>query len=180
MSDRLGRKRILFVCTANICRSPTAELVARVRFGEEANVFRSAGFLESGRTVPPDLAEVLYERRIDATGHRSYRIDDATVAAADLLLTMESGHVQRIATMDRDALTRTAPLKEAAAVLSRFGPGTVGVDRFLAELNRDRDPMTYLGERWDIDDPYGRRAKDYRRAVDEIAQLVDSVAGRFG
>lgn len=180
MTDRRGRNRVLFVCTANICRSATAELLARQRFGEEANVFRSAGFLEPGHRVPAELVKVLAERGVDASAHRSYRLDEASVGAADVLLTMESSHIQRITSISSEALAKSVPLKEAAQLMDRFGPGSVSVDRFLGELNRDRDPLTYLGDRWDVDDPYGRRAKAYRRAVEEIADLVEVVIGRLG
>ena len=74
--------------TANICRSPTAELLARTRFGEERMMFRSAGFLRSESEVPADLVSVLAERQINAANHRSYTLDDPSIAAADLLLTM--------------------------------------------------------------------------------------------
>jgi protein-tyrosine-phosphatase len=180
LTDGRGRNRVLFVCTANICRSATAELLARQRFGEEANIFRSAGFLEPGHAVPGDLVKVLADRGIDASAHRSYQLDEASVAAADVLLTMESSHIQRITSISPEALAKSVPLKEAAQLMERLEPGPVTVERLLAELNRDRDPLTYLGARWDVDDPFGRRAKAYRRAVDEIAALVDVVIGRLG
>jgi protein-tyrosine-phosphatase len=179
LTDRFGRNRILFVCTANICRSPTAELLARLRFGEEANVYRSAGFLGPGQVVPNDLVKVLAERGVDASTHRSYRIDEASVRAADLLLTMESSHVQRITRIIPEALAKAVPLKEAAEVVDRLEPGQTTVERFLDELDRDRDPMTYLGDRWDVEDPYGRRARAYRRAVEEIDGLLARVIGRL-
>ena len=116
MTDRHGRNRILFVCTANICRSATAELLARRRFGEEVSVFRSAGFLEPGHAVPSDLVKVLAERGVDASAHRSYRLDSASVAAADVLLTMESSHIQRITTISPEALAKSVPIKEAVAL----------------------------------------------------------------
>ncbi|MEM9561228.1 MAG: hypothetical protein AAGA93_01335 [Actinomycetota bacterium] len=179
MTDRSGRNRILFVCTANICRSPTAELLARSRFGEEASVYRSAGFLDADQSVPADLVRVLGERGIDATAHRSYRLDEASIDAAHVLLVMESSHLQRVTTLRQEALAKTVPLKEAASVVAGLPPGPVTVDDLLGEINRDRDPRSYLGSQWDVDDPYGRRIKVYRRAVDEIDRLVATVIGRL-
>ncbi len=177
MTDRVGRNRILFVCTANICRSPTAELLARDRFGEDRNVFRSAGFLTPGQTVPAELVRVLADRRVDATAHRSYRLDEASVDAADILLAMESSHVQKIAAMRPDALTKAVPLKEAATAVAGLAPGPVSLADLLDEINRSRDHRTYLGSTWDVADPYGRRIRAYRRAVEEIELLVDQVIG---
>lgn len=179
MTEPPWRNRILFVCTANICRSPTAELLARHRYGEEANVYRSAGFLEPGHPVPADLVKVLAEWGVDANAHRSYRLDEATVEAADVLLAMESSHIQRISSISSEALAKSAPLKEAAQIMERLGRGPVTVAGFLDELNRDRDPLTYLGARWDVEDPFGRRTRAYRRAVEEISGLVDLVIGRL-
>ena len=177
MNDPNGRNRILFVCTANICRSPTAELLARSRFGEDTNVYRSAGFLDPDHRVPSELLKVLGEKGIDAAAHRSYRIDEASIAAAQVLLVMESSHLQKVTSIQAEAMTKTVPLKEAAQVMAGLAPGPVTVDQLLDEVNRDRDPRSYLGDQWDVDDPYGRRTKAYRRAVEEIEQLVTRVIG---
>lgn len=172
----MGGRRILFVCTANICRSPAAELLSRGRFGEQAMVFRSAGFMESGRSCPKELVEVLGNLGIDAAGHVSYGLDTDTIAAADVLLTMEGSHVQKATALTSDAFPKTVPLKEAAAVMSSM-PGPVSVEDLLGQVNVDRDPRQYLGSKWDVADPYGRRIKDYRRAVEEISGLVGQVVG---
>jgi protein-tyrosine-phosphatase len=179
LTDRYGRNRILFVCTANICRSPTAELLARGRFGEEVSVFRSAGFLDPDHLVPPELVRVLGDRGIDATNHRSYRIDEASIEAAELILVMESSHLQKVTGLRPEALAKTVPLKEAAEIMTAQPPGPVSVGALLADVNRDRDPRRYLGSQWDVADPYGRRMKAYRQAVEEIDQLVALVIGRL-
>lgn len=169
--------RILFVCTANICRSPTAELLARHRYGERSMFFRSAGFLQAERSVPDELIRVLSSRGIDARHHRSYQIDPASLTAADLVLTMESSHVQQATTLMQEAFPKVVPLKEAALAVERLGAGPLSVDDLLGDLNRGRDPRSYLGSRWDIQDPYGRRTSHYKRAVEEIDQLLVAVIG---
>ncbi len=171
--------RILFVCTANICRSPAAEVLARHQFGETEAVFRSAGFLEDGRECPAFLVQSLGDWGVDASHHRSYKLDPASLNAADLVLTMEGEHVQRATLLDRDSFAKIVPLKEAAAHLSRLIDDKVAIDAFLGQLNQQRDPTSYLSSVWDVDDPYRMKLKDYRRAVDEIAGLVSSVVGRL-
>lgn len=179
MTDSQGRRRVLFICTANICRSPTAELLARARLGESELVFRSAGFLDVADSCPPELVQVLRSRNIDATGHRSYRLDEASVNAAELLLTMEGSHVQKATMLAPEAFPKIVPLKEAAAVMERQPEQRLTVDEFVERLNVDRDPRQYLGTGWDVADPYGRRVKAYRKAVDEIEQLVSVAIGRL-
>ena len=179
MSEPVEPLRILFVCTANICRSPAAETIARHRFGEVGTLFRSAGFLDSGNPCPEPMIECLRERGVDATRHRSYQLDEPSLRAADLVLTMESEHVQRATMLYRDAFPKILPLKEAAERLGRLEPGPMGIDEFVAAVNRDREPTSYLSTAWDVSDPYRRKMKDYRRAVEEITGLVDVVVGRF-
>lgn len=142
-------------------------------------MFRSAGFLDSGNEVPSDLAGVLADRHIDASAHRSYTLDKASIEAADVLLTMEGSHVQQATMLEPDAFRKIIPLKEAAAVIERQPTARVTVEAMLDELNRDRDAIQYLGTNWDVDDPYGKRTKAYQRAVVEIEQLVTTVIGRL-
>ena len=53
--------RVLFVCTANICRSPYIELLARQAVGETGDIeFGSAGtHATDGSPINPDQAAVL-------------------------------------------------------------------------------------------------------------------------
>lgn len=170
--------RILFVCTANICRSPAAEALARHRYGEQDALFRSAGLLEGGRRCPDYLVQTLYDRGIDISKHRSYQLDHASLQAADLVLTMEGEHVQQATTIDRACFPKTVPLREAAEVLAAAA-GPQPIDRFVETLGRVRDPSTYLSNQWDVADPYRRKLKDYRRAVEDISSLVEGVIGRL-
>jgi protein-tyrosine-phosphatase len=179
LSTGVDRRRVLFVCTANICRSPAAEHLARARFGEERAVFRSAGFLTENEACPAPLLRALSERSVDASAHRSYRLDRASLTAADLILTMEGQHVANASRIDRDALPKVLPLKEAAALVARLPGAQLDVDTIIDALQQTRDPRTYLSSAWDVKDPYRRKLKDYRRAVAEIEQLVEAVIGRL-
>ncbi len=178
MNESAGR-RILFVCTANICRSPTAEYLARDRFGEGYWQFRSAGFLPSGRASSDTLVQALDEIDVDVRRHRSYQLDRASIVAADLVLTMEGSHVQRATEIDPVAYAKTVPLKEAAALLEHWDDAVVSIEQLLAALAREREPSDYLGDDWDVDDPYGRSLRTYRKTVSEIDDLVETVLGRL-
>lgn len=166
------RRRILFVCTANICRSPTAEYLARDRFGNDRFHTRSAGFLQSDHSVPKEIKSLMAQRKVDISGHRSYKIDADTVSASDLIVTMEARHVLEITLLERSALAKTLPLKEAAKLVR----GTETIEDFLVRINGERDPQTYLGgHAFDVSDPYKKRMKAYERAVEEIDDLVTTV-----
>ncbi len=172
-------RRILFVCTANICRSPAAELIARAQFGEERAMFRSAGFLQPDQNISSDIGELMKARGIDPSAHRSYKIDEASINAAELILVMESAHLQRLTRIDRNSLRKALPITEAAALLSQMSAENVTIEDFLANLNTDRDPRIYLDKRWDVKDPYGGKPREYRTAVIEIDGLVQAVVSRL-
>ena len=164
------------MCTANICRSPTAEYLVRHRFGSDVFHVRSAGFLAADRRCPDELQRVLAARSISVADHRSYKLDLDTLVAADLILTMESRHVLDTTVLDRRALKKTLPLKEAAQEI-RSGET---IEEFLERINTSRDPQKYLSATdLDVADPYKKRLKVYERAVAEIDGLVSTVMSRL-
>ena len=173
--DSSELKQISFVCTANICRSPAAEVIARDHFGETTMRFRSAGFLENGRPFEPDMAKAVAKLGIHIPGnHRSSVIDSDFLSSSALILTMEARHVQNIVIEDETAFDRVIPLKEAAELIEQRG--IRGLDGLLATMT-DRDPMRYLDRRWDVEDPYKRARRHYKRSAAEILMLVDRVVG---
>ncbi|MFW2381816.1 MAG: hypothetical protein ACN4GZ_08675 [Acidimicrobiales bacterium] len=171
------RQRILFVCTANICRSPAAEYLARHRFGSDDFHVRSAGFMASDRRCPDELHRVLASRGISVADHRSYQLDVDTLTAADLILTMESRHVLDATVLDRRSLRKTIPLKEAVREIRKGET----IEAFLDRVNTTRDPQNYLSAiDLDVDDPYKKRLKAYEKAVEEIDGLVTTLFSRLG
>ena len=67
--------RILFVCTGNIARSQMAEGLARALAAPGVEV-ASAGTKPNPKGVHPLAIEVLREKGIDASAHRSKHIDE--------------------------------------------------------------------------------------------------------
>jgi protein-tyrosine phosphatase len=100
-------RRILFVCTGNICRSPTAEGVFRhmVRDAGLAHLVEvdSAGTHGYHVGEPPDIRSQAAARRrgYDLSGLRARRVETADFAAFDLLVAMDRDH--------QAILTRMAP-----------------------------------------------------------------------
>ncbi len=166
-------RQVLFVCTANICRSPAAEAIARQYFGESTFGYRSAGFLEVGRPIEPDMAKALGKLDVSVGPHRSSVVDDHLLAGSDLVLTMEARHIQNIVLENESVFGKILPLKEAAEMVDL---GAHGLDGLLTAME-GREAIRYLDRRWDVDDPYKRGRRQYRRSVVEIAALVDKVVG---
>lgn len=101
------RVAVLFVCTGNICRSPTAEGIFR-KFVKDAGLDERM-FADSAGThgyhvgEPPDLrAQAAAARRgYDLSGLRARRLDQGDFDRFDLLLGMDRDHYSILQSMGR-------------------------------------------------------------------------------
>ena len=93
---------VLFVCTGNICRSPTAEGVLRKLANErgltEHIKIDSAGIGTWHVGDPPDLrsTETAKQHGIDISGQRARAIELIDFEAFDLILAMDNSHFQHL------------------------------------------------------------------------------------
>ena len=95
--------RLLFVCTGNICRSPTAEGVARVfagRMGMDIEV-QSAGMSAYHVGEAPDdrSAAVALSRGYDLSQQRSQKIEPEDFERFDYIIAMDKGHKEQLLNM---------------------------------------------------------------------------------
>jgi protein-tyrosine phosphatase len=139
---------IVFVCTANICRSPVAEALFAdwLRLQPDAQAWRvsSAGtWADDGTPASVYSREVLGELGLDITRHRARRVDRAMLAGADLVLCM----------------TRS----QREAMQADF-PDFAGRILLLSAM---------AGPAYDIADPYGGPRQGYVEMVAEIKHLLE-------
>jgi protein-tyrosine phosphatase len=97
--------RVCFVCSGNICRSPTAEVVFR-RLVEEAGL-AGAVDVESAGTGDWHVGDDADQRAVAALGRRGYRvrrhrarqIEPADLADCDLLVALDAEHARTLRRM---------------------------------------------------------------------------------
>lgn len=94
--------RILMVCTANICRSPTAEAVMRHRLGRAGLLDRieldSAGTRAGSTPMPADPRSIAHAARrgYDLTLLRSRPVTRLDFDRFDLIVPMDRSHVTQL------------------------------------------------------------------------------------
>ena len=138
---------ILFVCTGNICRSPTGEAVLR-RMAHAAGLGDAVTIDSCGTHAyhvgqPPDARarEAGEQRGYDFSSQRARQVSTADFDRFDLILAMDGGHFDR--------LQRAAPARHGNRIR-----------RFL-------DFAPDIGRR-DVPDPYYGGSEDYELALDLI------------
>jgi len=144
--------KIVFICTANICRSPMAEGVLRHKAeqaGRDDIEVSSMGVRGLDNQPASEFArETCRENGIDISEHRSRPISGEELQEADLILCMEPIHVKMLTTYfpwyrDRVFLMGAWPDKP-----NRKSP---------------------------VKDPMGKPMKTYRKAFDQIAAHADRI-----
>ena len=85
MNGEMKRRRVLFLCTANSCRSQMAEGIANHFFGDRVSAF-SAGTQAS--FVNPTAIAVLKEIGIDISKHQSKNLSEFDGQAFDDVITL--------------------------------------------------------------------------------------------
>jgi len=147
--------KVLFVCTANICRSPMvaawfAKRAAASGLGHVA--VDSAGLLGlEGRPAAPEVVSLLRPLGCDLVSHRSRGVRPSDLASSDLVVAMELRHLEELHARD--------PELEARALLLRafeHGP----------EPSRGAP---------DLDDPIGGPPAAYAAAFDKVRACVEGL-----
>ena len=117
---------VLFVCTGNVCRSPSAELLFQASVGaREDVVVHSAGthaLVNAG--IDGSTATVLSRLGFDPTRHRGSQFQPPMARRADLILTAAREHRDLVITLAPTAYRRTFTMKEFARLLHAIPAGT--------------------------------------------------------
>jgi len=112
-------KRILFICSGNRCRSPMAKAIFEEMINQDTELqaagisAQSAGTLDMDSLEPTEEAiQIMRERGLSITGHRSRVVSKEIEEWADIILVMEHKHRHYIATHFPHADRKVALLTE--------------------------------------------------------------------
>lgn len=138
-------KSIIFICTANRCRSPMAMGLFREKVKEGPGDWKigSAGtWAVAGEPAMSYVQKQLLQKGIDIREHRSAQVTEELLSQYNLILTMERGQ------------------KEGLRI--EF-PSMAGRIYLLSEM---------IGQKFDIPDPVGGPPAEYEATLREIDQLL--------
>jgi protein-tyrosine phosphatase len=139
---------VLFVCTANICRSPVAEVLfadwlRRHAIPGEWRVGSAGTWAEDGLPATSHSRSLLAQQGLDLSLHRARRVTAELLAETDLVLCMTGAH--------QEALRAEFPhLAARIHLLSAMA-----------------------GVPYDIADPYGGPRAGYAAMVAELRDLIE-------
>jgi protein-tyrosine phosphatase len=186
---------VLTVCTGNICRSPLAEQLLRLRLAPLEVTVRSAGTrgLTSAVMTPEALAmaDQLGVPTADSTAHRSRFLVEDQLTAPDLILTMTRDHRRMVAELAPSRMRSTFTVREFARLAAEVTDDQIrdAADRAAAKTPgaRVRAAATVVASRRgmvlppdkpdddDVIDPYGRSWQTYELSAAQLSPSVDEV-----
>ncbi|MGN9840364.1 arsenate reductase/protein-tyrosine-phosphatase family protein [Nonomuraea sp. H19] len=174
--------RILLVCTANICRSAMAEVIAGAMLNSAALPVTtgSAGVRALvGHPMAPYAVAALDRLGLDGRAHRARMLDLDLVRSADLLLTMEAGHRAVAVRLDPVAARKTFTLPEFAQLASgagqrRYRSDTVERARAIVQSAAERRDQRRALE---VYDPYGGPPEGYETCAKSLGESLSHALG---
>lgn len=141
-------RRILVLCSGNICRSPYAERRLRERLGPSFEVISRGLETTPGKPADPAAVAAAKERGCDLSTHRTESVTPAELEASPLILVMDRSHRER---------------------LKVHGPGVLAKTAYLGAFGmQEGGPLL-------IADPFGRTAEVFRVCYDEIDRAVEGL-----
>ncbi len=151
----MAKKKVIFVCTGNTCRSSMAAALAKdilqqMNTGAQEIEIASAGTTAlPGMPAAENAIKVLSSMGIDLKGHSASLLTQEDVQGADLILTMTGMHRRQVRSMVPECESKIFTLAE------------------------------YAGAGADVPDPIGGREETYRACAREIQTMVKQALQEF-
>jgi protein-tyrosine phosphatase len=182
---------ILFLCRANLCRSPAAEVMltrALAAADVDATVISAGMEVEEGQVAPEDFMELALLRGIDLRDHHQMVFTPDLGEDADLLLTMTRDLLRGMVVETPALWPRSFTLLELVRRGVADEPPRLGdtLGSWIARVHGSRDRAELLGNDPvdDIRDPQADAAEgnevmfgQLERSTRRLARLMSSLSG---
>jgi protein-tyrosine phosphatase len=175
--------RILVVCTANLARSPLAEVMLRHRLSAAGIVVSSAGVrAREGLPASDGSLELARVRGLDLSEHRSRQVTTELVEAADLVLTMSERQRDRCTSIVAPGTTeRVFTIREFGRLLDSTEPGHAQPESTRLAALRERAHAArpralHPGHPEDIEDPIVAPWDRWLAMGEDLDRLVELIA----
>lgn len=148
-------KKVLFVCTANICRSPMAEAIFNALAEDMDLSFRaeSAGTVAlKSKPMAPNAVAALVEAGIYPEVHRARQVNGALLKKSELVLAMTPQHVAELGSLYGE-------LAHAVRTLPEYATGASNEEG--------------------IPDPYGHTMAAYRSSVRQLYEYIERIVNHL-
>ncbi len=183
---------ILFVCEANICRSPLAAglVMDRLAALEQPVNVESAGVAALvGEPVDAGTASIAHELGIDLSAHRARQLDQEQLARAHLVLTATRRVRGAAVQLHAPAVQYTFTLRQFGRILASAG------EPFVPDPERTEDQVEQLRHfaakhrglqappepaADDIIDPFKRAASAHEQALREMSPALRQLLSALG
>lgn len=175
---------ILFLCTANRCRSPLAQQLLH-RALHEAGVVAlvtSAGLMQGGLPTPRTGVRVAAANGLNLTKHHSVRVTPRLVQVSDVVLTMNRQHAREIVSLCPDSWPRVYPLKQFTELLQYTElPRRMYFRDAAVLVGEGRKKNAILGnpDYDSVEDPIGQPPAAWQRVLDELHQEISQIVLSF-
>lgn len=171
---------IVFVCTANLCRSPMAEHLMRERL-KARNVgwtLSSVGtHARPGASLDPNARAVLRRRGAPAPRNWTSRVMSAKVLqSADLVLAVSHAHLTWVMTLAPAMSRRAFVMGQFATLLDNASGSAVSPQDLIALATTARALIQpYDPSADDLADPIGGDERVFEQCADRIEAMLSSI-----
>ena len=163
---------VLFVCTANICRSASLEAMARHAAPEDSGlVFSSAGTHGWTDHAVDEAMRAALPEDVDTTDFTSRPLTRQILEDADLVLTAEAAHRAYILDEQPELFRKVFTLGQFAEAVAT-APDGLTRDRLVAHVAAARGPADPA---LDVPDPYRRGPEAAAGCVARLDELLHAV-----
>lgn len=177
---------VLAVCTGNICRSPVLARLLLARTDGTVQVGSAGVRARADEPIAPRMGDLLRSRGLDSSQFTARQLTPEMIRTATVIITMTRAQRSAVVRAVPEAVRRTFTLLELAHVLSTSpGPRSATDDatrwaRVPELVSLERLNHSAWNRDLDIEDPYGRGEKAFRRAFERIWSATDTVCGVLG